>query len=312
MTAVMAGLLVLIVPSAALAQTTATLADLLPLLSLGGVRIGDAPAPSSSSEVPASDRGSSTDAARAPQPGQGEGQKVYTAEEATDPIPLNSQFNFQPTYQRRSGGRNNSYVTLKPRLVVQEPLPLLVRFDWDVPRVDNENGPTIAGIGDLQWTTLFLINPRPGPWGKLGIGPVFVFPTASHKEMGDGKYEIGPALGYVNLDVKGWQFALLVQQFFSFAGDSRRSTVNQLSLQYFIHKYLPDSWYIGTQPTITVNFEKDTSSVPLQLVVGKVFGGRWNVNLQATAFPHWTSKPTTDYQFTLSIGYQFPALFSRQ
>jgi hypothetical protein len=69
---------------------------------------------------------------------------------------------------------------------------------------------------------------------------------------------------------------------------------------------------VGTQPTITVDFAKGTSSVPLDLVVGKVLGGRWNLNVKATVYPRWTSPPTKDYELTLSIGYHFPALLPRQ
>ena len=77
------------------------------------------------------------------------------------------------------------------------------------------------------------------------MGPVFVFPTASHEEqLGQGKYQVGPALYYVNKAVPGWQFAFLLQQFFSFAGNSSRSNINQLKLQPFVTAYLPDSWYI--------------------------------------------------------------------
>ena len=68
----------------------------------------------------------------------------------------------------------------------------------------------------------------PSNGAHSGLGPVIVFPTASHSEMGDGKYQVGPALGYVNKAVKGWQFALLLQQYFSVAG-APGSRVNQLT-----------------------------------------------------------------------------------
>ena len=126
-----------------------------------------------------------------------------------------------------------------------------------------------------------------------------------------GKYQAGPALGYITRAVTGWEFALLLQQYFSFAGDPRRSRVNQLTLQPFVTKLLPDSWYLQTQPIITLDFVKSTSSVPLNLVVGKLFAGRWNVSLQVTGYPPWTSPPSKHYEIRLSIGYEFPALFSR-
>ena len=75
----------------------------------------------------------------------------------------------------------------------------------------------------------------------------------------------------------------LLQQYFSFSGDPQRSRVNQLTLQPFVTKLLPGSWYVQTQRVITLDFARGTSSVPLNLVVGKLFAGKWDVSLQGTA-----------------------------
>jgi hypothetical protein len=237
-------------------------------------------------------------------------RRRFTVEEVVGPIPLTSSVTAEPTYEQRANGTFDAYIKLKGILVLESGLPLFSRIEWPIPEVDNENGPTNAGIGDLAWLSLFVVGDRKA-WGTLGMGPVFVFPTASHSEMGQGKYQLGPALGYVNDGVPGWQFAFLLQQYFSFAGDPQRSRVNQLTLQPVVTKLLPDSWYVQTQPVITLDFIKGTSSVPLNLVVGKLFAGRWNVNLQATVYPRWTSPPSTDYELRLSIGYHIPALFSK-
>jgi len=227
-------------------------------------------------------------------PHDGTERKGFTVEDVIGPIPATSSVTEEPTYEQRANGTFNAYVKFKGILVVESGLPLLTRIEWPIPEVDDENGPTNAGVGDLAWLTLFVVGSRK-PWGTLGVGPVFVFPTASHSEMGQGKYQLGPALGYVNDGVPGWQFALLLQQYFSFAGDPQRSSVNQLTLQPFVTKLLPDSWYVQTQPVITVDFAQGTSSVPVNLVVGKLFAGRWNVSLQATVYPRWTSPPSKDY-----------------
>ena len=234
----------------------------------------------------------------------------FSVADVLGPIPKTSSVTWQPTYQRLTDGSFEAFVSFKPILVVESGLPLITRVEWSLPEVDHDKGPTNAGIGDLTWLTLFLVKSMK-TWGVLGMGPVLVFPTASHSEMGQGKYQAGPALGYLNKAVPGWQFALLLQQYFSFAGDPQRSRVNQLTLQPFVTKLLPDSWYVQTQPIITVDFAKGTSSVPVNLVVGKLFAGTWNVSLQATGYPRWTSPPSKNYEIRLSIGYQFPALFSK-
>jgi hypothetical protein len=277
----------LVGPVAAGAQGAAALARLASGLSLEGAR-GDAAIPR-----------------------QGARPRPFTVEEVIGPIPLTSSVTGEPTYEQRADGSFDAYLKFKGILVVESGLPLFTRVEWPIPEVDDEDGPTNAGVGDLAWLTLFVGGSRK-PWGTLGAGPVFVFPTASHREMGQGKYQLGPALGYVNDGVPGWQFAFLLQQFFSFAGDPQRSRVNQLTLQPFVTKLLPDSWYVQTQPVITLDFAQGTSSVPVNLVVGKLFAGRWNVSLQATVYPRWTSPPSKDYEIRLSVGYHLPALFSRR
>ena len=56
----------------------------------------------------------------------------------------------------------------------------------------------------------------------------------------------------------------------------------------FVTAYLSDSWYITSKPIITLDFKKHTSSVPLDLVIGRVVAGRWNLYLEGTVFPAWT------------------------
>ena len=277
-------------PVAVEAQAAATLTELPPLLSADSGAFSLREEPQANAPAPRS--------------------LGYSLEDVLDPIPKTSSVTWQPTYQQRTNGTFNAYVKFKPVLVLESGLPLVTRIEWPIPEVDDENGPTNAGVGDLTWLTLFLVGGR-GAWGVLGLGPVFVFPTASHSEMGDGKYQVGPALGYLNTGVTGWQFAFLLQQYASFAGDPQRSRVNQLTLQPFVTRFLPDSWYVQTQPVITLDFVKGTSSVPLNLVVGKLFAGRWDVSLQATAYPRWTSPPSKDYEIRLSVGYHMPALFSK-
>jgi len=227
----------------------------------------------------------------------------FTAEEATEPFPEPWILNLQPTYTAKNGGGSTSYLQLQPILRFDVGLPLAMRFEWPIPDVDQqESGSVIAGIGDLTWLSVLFLG-QSDRWGKIGAGPVFVFPTASHEQLGQGKYQVGPALYYVNKAVPKWQFAFLLQQFFSFAGDSSRSDINQLKLQPFITAYLPDSWYIESKPTITLDFKKHTSSVPLDLLIGRVVAGKWNLYLEVTGFPAWTSKPSNNYTITGNIGY---------
>src|SRR5262249_40992405 len=154
----------------------------------------------------------------------------FTAEEATEPLPTPWTLNVQPTYTANNGGGSTSYLKLQPILAFDLGLRLAMRFEWLIPKVDQEEaGSVVAGIGDLTWLSVLFLG-ESDRWGKIAAGPVFVFPTASPEQLGQGKYQVGPALYYVNKAVKGWQFAFLLQQFFSFAGDSAAAAINELKL----------------------------------------------------------------------------------
>lgn len=161
---VLLGLLAM--PVAAGAQGAATLAELAPVLPLGDARRTDAPVQDSSGSSPRES---------ADQPG-------FSAADVISPIPVTSSVTLEPTYERRANGTFNAYVKFKPVLVVESGLPFFTRIEWPIPDVTNEKGPTRAGVGDLTWLTLFLVRGS-SQWGALGLGPVVVFPTASHSEM---------------------------------------------------------------------------------------------------------------------------------
>ena len=58
-----------------------------------------------------------------------------------------------------------------------------------------------------------------------------------------------------------------------------------------------------SKPIITMDFKKHTSSVPLDMVLGRVVAGRWNLYVEGTVYPAWTSKPSNNYMITVNIGY---------
>jgi hypothetical protein len=110
-----------------------------------------------------------------------------------------------------------------------------------------------------------------GNW-LLGLGPTFIFPTASSDYTGQGKYQAGPAavVGYLS---KNWILGAFVQNWTSFGGDSGRQDTNQMNLQPIASYFLPDGWSIGYSGNILANWEArggDVWTVPLGLGVSKV------------------------------------------
>ena len=125
------------------------------------------------------------------------------------------------------------------------------------------------GVGDLQIP--IAIVPSAEHW-LFGTGPTLILPTATSDQLGDGKWEVGPAavLGYRS---SRFLAAVFAQQWWSFAGSMFRKDVSKFNAQYFLDYFLSDGWSIGMSPTIQVNW-KDAKSqqltLPIGLGVGKV------------------------------------------
>jgi hypothetical protein len=155
--------------------------------------------------------------------------------------------------------RNLSFLT-RPTLVLLESIP----FEDDVGELSRE-----VGFGDIELPTA--VSPYTGPSWLFGAGPTFVFPAASSRETGQGKWQAGPAL-VLGWRSPRWLAAIFAQQFFSFAGEQDRKTVSELKVQYFLTRYFRDGWNVGMSPTITMNWRAESGqglTFPLGLGVGK-------------------------------------------
>jgi hypothetical protein len=161
-----------------------------------------------------------------------------------------------------------------------------------------------TGFGDM--VLLEMLSPAPSLAGNwlLGIGPTFIFPTASTDYTGQGKWQAGPGAvaGYLS---KKYILGAFVQNWTSFAGDSDRPATNQMNLQPIASWFLPEGWSVGYSGNILADWKADSSNVwtvPIGVSVAKVvkfgklpvrvalggqympihpddFGQKWNVQL---------------------------------
>ena len=203
--------------------------------------------------------------------------------------------NIQPVIPVRAGSLQLINRTIAP-LVYQ-------------PDVQETSGGTY-GLGDINHTVFF----SPAKAGKLiwGAGPMVSIPTATDDVLGTGKLGLGPS--FVALTMPGrWVIGALVNNIWSVAGDSERSDVNQLMIQYFVNYNLPGGWYISLAPIITSNWKAESGNkwtVPFGGAVGKIFRiGNQALNGQVGAFYnaiHPDTAPYPDWTLRLQIQFLFP------
>jgi hypothetical protein len=126
---------------------------------------------------------------------------------------------------------------------------------------------TITGIGDVRFVDIAVIDA--GHRLLFGVGPTFVFPTATDQATGQGKWQAGPAFAAAFMPKK-WLLGVLAQNPISFAGDATRPAANALVLQPFITYQLGHGWFLRSEPQMVFDWETDKQILPLEGGVGRV------------------------------------------
>jgi hypothetical protein len=226
----------------------------------------------------------------------------------------------QNNYPLEIEGRKDRW---NSNLNFQPVLPVALTENWNLitrpvvtlfnsaPHPDSRNPTEIdrtTGLGDSIFMEMLAPTPKLlGRW-LLGLGPTFIFPTASSNFTGQGKWQAGPAavVGYLS---DRWILGAFVQNWTSFGGDSDRPDANQMNLQPIAAYFLPDGWSIGYSGNILANWKADSAgdvwTVPIGLGIGKVvklgllpvklslgvqymvhhpdnFGQEWNIQVSVT------------------------------
>jgi hypothetical protein len=148
------------------------------------------------------------------------------------------------------------------------PFDQLMKLTLQVPTTPRPGSET--GFGD---TSLFDLVSIKQSWGRWGFGPALVFPTASSTQLGQGKWQAGPAVALIYTGIENLTAGAVVQNPISYAGDSSRPPVNALSLTPTLTYNLPQGWFAGYSDfEWTFDWKSSGSAtIPLGLQVGKIF-----------------------------------------
>jgi len=190
-------------------------------------------------------------------------------------VPLQSNFNFG------AGFNHNKMIYV---LNVQPVIPIKITEDWNLitrvvmPIINQPNlspsfgglvpSTTGTGFGDFNPTFFF----SPAKSGQLirGLGPTFTLPTATDRNLGAGKWSMGPA--GVALTMQGpWVFGVLINNQWSVGGWGDKP-VNALLMQPFVNYNLPNGWYLTSSPILTADWKADRAGDVWTVPVGGGFG----------------------------------------
>lgn len=203
-------------------------------------------------------------------------------QEFTDPLTTLPQVIVRDSYSPANYGTNiqtNQAIIrpIIPRIPPQTLLPFvqLVRPTFALVTVPSSRGGSRTEFGDLPFFDLaFLPWPDRRKTGWLiGLGPTFVFPTATSKSAGQGAWQAGPAFGAIYTGVPGLLVGFLLQNPISFAYTSpNRPPQNTMEVQPVLALHLWGDWYLrSAEANWMFNWHRHTpTTLPLSLGIGRV------------------------------------------
>jgi hypothetical protein len=202
--------------------------------------------------------------------------------EFNDPLTAVPQIFVQDAYSPSMFGTEAQSNRVIARLLVPRvprfslfPFVQLIRPSMSLVTVPTGRGRgTRTELGDMQLFDLAVL-----PWPKretgiyMGVGPVFVFPTATHETAGQGAWQAGPAFGAIYKGIPGLLLGILVQNPISFEYTSQdRRPVSTLLVQPIVVKHIWHGLYVKSADA-TWSFgwyEGSPTTIPLSLGLGWV------------------------------------------
>jgi hypothetical protein len=208
-----------------------------------------------------------------------------------------------------------------PRVPPQSLLPFdqLIRPTFALVTVPSPRGGSRTEFGDTAMFDLAVLPWPPKESGILvGVGPTFVFPTATSTSAGQGAWQAGPALGAIYTGIPGLLVGFIAQNPISFASTSpNRPSQNTFQFQPVMALHLWEKWYLrSAEANWAIGWCRHTpTTMPLSVGIGRTIvrpglppmslfvGGQWTVYRQ---FAPVTPQTTINFGMTVA----FPELKS--
>ena len=244
----------------------------------------------------------------------GQESKEDLAKAAANPLADLMSFPFQNNLNMNYGehNRNVNVLNIQPviplfkgKLITRTIMPIV-----SIPDYSQESGMQTTGLGDIVLTGFYV----PETKGlMMGFGPVIELPTGG-STRGSQKWSAGPSM-VLMAQPGDWTVGVLVNNAWSFAGDSDRADVNHMLINAFVVRQLGGGWYVNSAPIITADWTADSDDrwiLPLGAGGGKVMmlGGKLPLNLQTQLYynvirpdfgPEWQWRVQAQFLLPTSI-----------
>ena len=198
------------------------------------------------------------------------------AKKLANPVAAMISVPFQFNLDRKIGPNNKGK---RYTLNLQPVIPFSINKDWNlisrtiVPLVHQSDifsgSGDQTGVGDIAQSFFFVPKKTTESGWVLGLGPIFLLPTASDDLLGSEKWGAGPT--FVGLKQDGpWTLGVLANHIWSIGGNDKRDDISSTFIQPFVTYTTPDAWTFALQTESTYNWETGDWSVPLECTVAKL------------------------------------------
>ena len=203
-------------------------------------------------------------------------------QEFTDPLTTLPQIFVKDVYSPANYGTNAQSNVVVARAIIPRlpkyslfPFIQLIRPTFQLVTTPTGKGSaTRTEFGDISLFDLAVLPwPGEGTGIKIGVGPTFVFPTATSKSAGQSAWQAGPAIGAVYTGLPWFVAGFLFQNPVSFAYTSSESRpVNTLQFQPVLLFHLWHGWYLrSADATWICNWHsRSPTMIPLSVGIGRV------------------------------------------
>ena len=151
-------------------------------------------------------------------------------------------------------------LTTEWNLIIRTIMPVIYA-ESPVPGGDNK-----AGLGDITQSFFFSPKePTSGGW-IWGVGPVFLYPSATDSALGAEKFGLGPTAVVLKQE-HGWTYGMLFNHIWSVAGNGSRDNVSSTFLQPFLTYTTKTFTTFGINTETTYDWEHHQGTVPINWFV---------------------------------------------
>ena len=197
----------------------------------------------------------------------------------------------------------------------QPVIPVSLTDDWSVivrtilPVIGRDRfGPVADGFGVGDVVQSFFLSPKSNGGLIWGIGPVFLWPTATGNRFGTGKWGAGPT-GVALWQQGPWTIGALANHIWSYAGPHGRRDVSATLLQPFVSYQFGHGLSASINTEATYDWVAREWSVPVNVGVAQVMKiGNQPLSL-ALGFKYFAVRPADASRWGIRTTLTF--LFSK-